>query len=178
MGLTCGRRRRRSTAHAAACRLYSACLRLCVQPDSWKLETIIPIPNKSGTATLTQLRPLKLLEVSKKAVQAILKRRMAAELEARNVLSDIQCGFRPGMSCHTAALRMQALFEDSQRHHRELHVVLLDIEKAYDSVDRSWGKGVALARLAVHPALIEWLTESDRDTKATVRTGWEPYLRA
>ena len=126
--------------NAAACRLYSACLRLCVQPESWKLETIIPIPKKAGAAALTQLRPLKLLEVAKKAVQAILKRRMATELEAKEVLNDIQCGFRPGMSCHTAALRMQALFEDAQRHHRELHVVLLDIEKAYDSVDRSWGK--------------------------------------
>lgn len=164
--------------HDLAIRLYSACLALCVQPDSWKRETIVPIPKKAGATSLNQLRPLKLLEVTKKAVLAIVKRRMATELEAKGVLDDVQCGFRPGFSCATAAIRMQALFESSRRHHRELHVVLLDIEKAYDSVQRSWGKGIALSRLAVDEAVIEWFTESDRDTCATVRTGWEPYLRS
>ena len=163
--------------HLLARRLYSACMGLRIQPAGWKSEIIIPIPKRTGALALSQLRPLKLLEVTKKAVLAIVKRRMAEEMEAAGVLDDVQCGFRPGFSCHTAAARMQTLFESARRHNRELHVVLLDIEKAYDSVDRSWGKGVALSRLGVDDATIEWLTESDRNTHATVRTGWEPYLR-
>lgn len=163
--------------HEAACALYSACLRLLVQPRGWSTEVVVPIPKEAGALELGAMRPLKLLEVTKKAVMAVVKRRMRAELEAAGVLSNRQCGFRQGYSCHTAALRLLALLEGARRDKAECHVVALDIAKAYDTVERGWGLGVALERLGVADEVVEWLWAGARDNVNWVRTGWEELLR-
>ena len=162
--------------HAFACRLYSAVLRLKVQPDSWRRDVLVPIPKKEGENRLDQLRPLKLLEVSKKAVQGIVKGRMREELEREGVLDGQQHGFRTGLSTATAAIPIVASFKQAMRERADIHAVFLDIAKAYDSVERGLGKGAALRRLGVGADVTEWLMETDRRCKTRVRTGWEPRL--
>jgi hypothetical protein len=122
------------------------------------------------------MRPLKLLEVTKKAVMSVVKRRMGAELEAAGVLSNRQCGFRPGYNCHIAALRLMAMLEGARRDKADCEVVALDISKAYDTVERGWGLGVALERLGVAGRVTEWLWAGSRDNVNWVRTGWEELL--
>ncbi|MFZ9959842.1 MAG: RNA-directed DNA polymerase, partial [Candidatus Limnocylindrus sp.] len=152
-------------------------MRLLVQPRGWSEEIVVPIPKAAGVLELGAMRPLKLLEVTKKAVMGILKARMRTEMEAAGVLSSRQCGFRQGYSCHIAALRLVALLEGARRDKSECHVVALDIAKAYDTVERGWGLGVALERLGVSGEVVEWLWAGSRDNVNWVRTGWEELLR-
>ena len=162
--------------HELACATYSACMRLKVHPSSWRQEVVVPIPKVIDSDALGDLRPLKLLEVTKKAVMSVIKGRMQGELEARGILSEVQAGFRPGLNCHLAALRLQTAYEAARRDREELHVVAMDIAKAYDSVERGWGKGVALERLGVDRGVTEWFMAADRLSYNWVRTGWEPLL--
>ncbi len=55
-------------------RLYSACLRLKIVPDQRLVEIVCPV-SKSGSPVCRtdDLRPIKLLEVAKKAVLSIVK---------------------------------------------------------------------------------------------------------
>jgi hypothetical protein len=163
--------------HSRVRRLYSACMRLMVQPLGWRREIVVPIQKVAKSTALENLRPLKLLEVTKKAVMAIIKRRMSVDVERQGVLSQAQCGFRAGFNCHLAGLKLMAQLEAARRNREEVQVVALDIAKAYDSVERGWGKAVSLKRLAVADDVIEWLMEADRHNINSVKTGWEAYLR-
>ena len=63
------------------CAIYSSIITLKVIPAQWKLEIIVPIPKKQNSQRVLDLRPLKLLEVARKAVFAIINRRMQRAVE-------------------------------------------------------------------------------------------------
>jgi hypothetical protein len=105
------------------CSIYSSIISLKVIPAQWKLETIVPIPKKQNSKRLLDLRPLKLLEVARKAVFAIINRRMQRAVEKAGLLSSRQFGFRSLRGCSFAGIATVAAFEDAIRHRRELHAV-------------------------------------------------------
>ena len=155
-------------------RAYSAGMRLKVVPDQWLEEVICPI-SKSGSPVCRtdDLRPIKLLEVSKKAVLSILKARLRLVLENSGILDEAQHGLRPGRGTQTATIAVMSMYERAERNHQPLTGVFLDIKKAYDSVERGAGKAMALRRLGVDEETIEYLVHVDRGNTNWVRTGWE-----
>ena len=60
--------------------LSQACLRLKIVPDQWLVEIFCPV-SKSGSPVCRtdDLRPIKLLEVAKKAVLSIVKVRCPSQ---------------------------------------------------------------------------------------------------
>ena len=99
---------------------------------------------------MDKLRPLKLLEVAQKGVVSIVKGRMRDKLEELGLLHGAQNAFRAerytGMSTMVALLNAA---EAANSYRQDLHVVLLDIRKAYVSVVRTLGKASALRRMGV-----------------------------
>ncbi len=93
-------------------RLYSACMRLKIMPDQWRVEIICPV-SKSGSPVCRtdDLRPIKLLEVSKKCVMKIIKERLCEVLEDSGILDEAQHGFRPGRGTQSAAVQVMAMYE-------------------------------------------------------------------
>ena len=156
--------------------LYSACLRLKVVPSQWKRSIVVPIPKKPGATSLNDLRPLKLLEVTRKAVLGIVKARIKDVLEREGVLHPAQHGFRSGRSTATAAMALLNAVEEARFLRRDLHVLCLDIRKAYDTVVRAVGVEGALRRLGVPMEVAELLMEVERGNENEVRTAWDPLL--
>ncbi len=157
--------------HARA--FYSALMRLCIMPRQWRREVLVPIPKKPGERRIDQLRPLKLLEVSRKLVMGVVKDRMRAQVEGAGLLGPNQFGFRSGRSCHAAATRVMSIIEIARRDGADVHAVFLDIKKAYDSVGRGLGLEAALRRFGINQSVVNWLMEGYRDSQTSVRTGWE-----
>ena len=114
---------------AVWCALYSACVELKIVPTQWRKAVVVPIPKKAGVTTLSALRPLKLLEITKKAVMCILKDRLTEVLEREGRFDNAQHGFRRKGNTHTAAIRLVDLAEEARRLELDMHVLFLDIKK-------------------------------------------------
>ena len=158
------------------CTLYSACLNLTIVPEAWRKAWVIPIPKQAGAKELRLLRPLKLLEVTRKAVLGILKERIKEEVEALCLLSSIQNGFRTGRNTATAAMQLALAYEHAAHLGRDLHVLGLDIRKAYNTVVKTIGIEAALRRFGIPMKAVEFLMEGERRSMNTVRSHWDGVL--
>ena len=69
------------------------------------------------------------------------------------MLPEAQCGFRPGRSTTDMMYVMRRLQEHGRLGRTPLSMCFIDLQKAYDSVDRSFLWAV-LARLGVPPRMI------------------------
>ena len=105
------------------------------------MEVICPVSKSGSPVCMTDdLRPIKLLEVSKKAVAKIIKERLRRVLENSGILDDAQFGFRAGRGTQAAAMRVMAMYERAERNHQPITGIFLDIKKAYDSVSEERAK--------------------------------------
>ena len=153
-------------------RLYNVCLQVIVMPDQWRFEVIVQVEKKAGARRMAQQRPLKLMEVMAKAVNSEVKEGLREVLEACGLLYYLQYAFRQNTGTQLAALTVVGMCEDAVRYKKELHFVMVDIRKAYDSVVRVLGKGGALRRMGVPLKVVEWLMEGGRRTRNEVKTLW------
>ncbi len=138
------------------------------------MEIVCPV-SKSGSPVCRtdDLRPIKLLEVAKKAVLSIVKDRLRAVLEPSGILNEAQHGFKAYRGPPTAGISVMALYERAERNRQPLTGIFLDIKKAYDSVERGAGKAMFLRRLGVDADTVEFFMHVDRGNTNWVRTGWE-----
>ena len=161
--------------HLTLLRLYNACLTLKVVPDTWRKELVSPIPKQPGADRVNLLRPIKLLEVTRKAVCGIIKDRVRAAMEGAKVLDQRQHGGRSGgLSTFSAVASVTRAFEDAIARRLDLHLLSVDIRKAYDTVTRTVGLHIAMRRLGIPQELCEWFLEVGRRNRNLVKCLWEP----
>jgi hypothetical protein len=152
-------------------------LKAVVIPDQWRESLIVLIPKELGTGELGKQRPIKLMEVVLKGFMAVIKDRLKEVVEREQLLHPAQMGLRARRQTATSAMAIVGAVEDARRYSKELlHLISLDIKKAYDLVVRTLGKGLALRRLGVPLKLVEFLLEADRRSDNHVRTFWYHYL--
>jgi hypothetical protein len=82
-------------------------------------------------------RPITLLPYMQRLLATIIDRVLRAAAAADNdiQISATQAGFVPGRGCHEQALLFHLLRADAELYQTPLHAVLLDIAKAFDSLD-------------------------------------------
>jgi hypothetical protein len=161
--------------HLALLRLYNACLALKVVPETWRKELISPIPKQPGADRVDLLRPIKLLEVTRKAVCGIIKDRVRAAVEGAKVLDQRQHGGRSGgFSTFSAVASVTRAFEDAIARRLDLHLLSVDIRKAYDTVNRTVGLHLAMRRVGIPEEICEWFMEVGRRNRNLVKCLWEP----
>lgn len=121
-------------------RLFNMCLQESVFPDCWKVSSVVPVFKNSGEKSDPKnYRPISLLPVVSKLFERLINNRLVQHLEATNLFSDYQYGFRSARS--TADL----LTVITERVYRSLdkcggaQAVALDISKAFDKV---WHAGL------------------------------------
>ena len=78
------------------------------------------------------------MEVIWKAVAAILNRRLTATITYYDFLH----GFRAGRSTGTTTLDLKLLHQVAALREKVLHMIFLDLHKAYDALDRSRFLGI------------------------------------
>ena len=121
------------------------------------------------------LRPIKLLEVTRKAVCGIIKDRVRDAVEGAKILDYRQHGGRSGgFSTYSAVTSVARVFEDAITRRLDLHLMSVDIRKAYDTVNRTVGLHLAMRRIGIPEDICEWFLEIGRRNSNLVKYLWEP----
>ena len=105
----------------------------CV-PRDWRRANVTPIFKKGCRTNPLNYRPISLTSVPCKIMERIVRKHLICHLEASNVLSKHQHGFRSGMSCLTQLLEYLSELENAMDDGDSIDTVYLDCSKAFDSV--------------------------------------------
>ena len=113
--------------------LFSKIFRQEKMPDSWRNSTMVPIyKGKGDIQDCTNYRGIKLISHTMKIYERIIEQR----IRNKTVMSEEQFGFMPGKGTIDAIFALRQLMEKYAEKQKELHLVFIDLEKAYDRVPR------------------------------------------
>ena len=103
-----------------------------------------------------------------KVLLKVVTRRLSAYCEAEGLLPEEQCGFRPDRSTTDMMFVVRRLQEVGQKAGVSLHICFVDLQKAYDTVDRTllWQ---VLTRIGVPPQMIAVIRQFHDGMRACVR---------
>ena len=105
-------------------------------PQQWKDATIKVLYKKSDRSNCNNYRGISLLSHAGKVLLKIVANRLSDYCEAHGILPDEQCGFRPERSTVGMLFVVRRLQELARRRRIPLYMCFVDLQKAYDSVDR------------------------------------------
>jgi hypothetical protein len=120
--------------------LINEVILLSDMPASWLKHDICPIPKPGWNGDINRTRPISLVEVLRKLVEKILNTRLATILESRQVLQGENAGFMPRSGLDELLWMLRGVLDDAKARSKEIWLVLLDIQRAYDHVS---GKGLS-----------------------------------
>lgn len=116
-------------------RLFNSCLKITYFPSPWKLGKIIAIPKPGKTNTIaTNYRPISLLSTIGKIFERLVLEKLKSFEEINKIFINEQCGFKSDHSAIHQVLRITEKATMNFNRHKSTGLVLLDIEKAFDSV--------------------------------------------
>ena len=107
----------------------------CVYPLKWKVANIVPVAKNNSANKPEDFRPISILSAISKVFEKLLSNQIVQHLEANNLLSEHQSGFRLGRSCNSAILNVM---EDIRRNFDSGQMsilILIDFSKAFDTVN-------------------------------------------
>ncbi len=104
-------------------------------PDDWKKAIIVPLyKGKGSRSECSSYRGITLLSVPGKVYGRILTERLMEVTEGK--VSEEQGGFRKGRGCVDQIFAMMMLVEEYLGKDKKLYAAFMDLEKAYDRIDR------------------------------------------
>ena len=106
-------------------------------PAEWARSIIVPIHKKGPTSDPNNFRGIALLSHLGKVLTRILNRRLVKWINANNLLSDVQAGFRKGYSTLNNIFILDTVIQDRMsRKNKSLYCCFVDIKKCFDWIDR------------------------------------------
>jgi len=139
-----------------------------ILPIDWRVSYICPIHKKGDKQVCSNYRGVALLDTAYKVLSYYILDRIKPLTE--QVVGDYQCGFRKNRSTTDQIFIIRQLFQKSWEYNKELLVIFVDFQKAYDSIDRT-----SITEILKHfnfPRKIVHLVEASiRQTKVRVKVG-------
>ena len=103
-------------------------------PSDWTKGTIIKLIKKGDALVCGNWRGVNIMPIPCKVLSIIILQRLQQKLDQH--LRDEEHGFRPGGSCADLIFTLRMLVDDSKEWNKKLYLLFIDLEKAFDSVDR------------------------------------------
>jgi len=135
-------------------------------PQDWRKSTLVPVyKNKGDAQDCSNYRGIKLMSHTMKLWERVIEQR----LRACTSISDNQFGFMPGRSTMEAIHLIRQMMEFYRVKKKDLHMVFIDLEKAYDKVPREilWW---AMLKKGIPRRYVDLVKDMYRDVSTNVRT--------
>ncbi|PKA52309.1 integrator complex subunit 11 [Apostasia shenzhenica] len=114
-------------------RLFNMILKTKRMSNEWRKSILVPIyKNKGDVQNYANYRGIKLMSHTLKLWERVIEQR----LRHNTKVSENQFGFMPGRSTIEAIHLLRSLIEKFKERKENLHLVFIDLEKAYDKVSR------------------------------------------
>lgn len=137
-------------------------------PQEWKDATIKVLYKKGDRSNCNNFRGISLLSHVGKVLAKTITNRLRAFCEANDLLPEEQCGFRPGRSTVCMLFVVRRLQELGRRRRIPLCMCFVDLQQAYDSVDRGMLWKV-LARNGIPAAMTAVIRKFHSGMRARIR---------
>ena len=105
-------------------------------PLQWKYTIVVLVHKGGDKSELKNYRPIAIINVIWKLCMIIVRYRVNIWVEESGMLGDVHGGFRKGRRTEDNIFIMERLIEMTRMGKVSLFVAFIDIEKAYDKVDR------------------------------------------
>lgn len=116
--------------------LFNQCLNQGVCPQEFKFATITPLVKKNPRSDPCNYRPISCVPFLAKLLESFLNDQIVAYLTISNYLHPKQFGFRKGCSSALALAHMYRVITAAWEKKQSIIAIFLDVEKAFDSLDR------------------------------------------
>ena len=107
-----------------------------IVPKSWKKGRLVLIHKKGPTTDVGNYRPLTVLESLTGLYTKLLNKRLVSVVEEHKLLGEVQNGFRKTRSGADCGFILNTVLWKTAAQRKKVHLAFLDLQKAYDSVDR------------------------------------------
>ncbi|RZB98883.1 LINE-1 retrotransposable element ORF2 protein [Glycine soja] len=147
-------------------KLFNEIMRSKRMPEEWRRSMLVPIyKNKGDIQNCANYRGIKLMSHTMKLWERVIERRLRKETQ----VTENQFGFMPGRSTMEAIYLLWRVMEQYRMDQQDLHLIFIDLEKAYDRVPREilWK---ALEKKGVRVAYIRAIQDMYDRVSTSVRT--------
>jgi len=153
----------RKAIHATLVRVWDEGL-----PPALKVADLVSLPKKGDSGYAHNRRGVQILDKMYQLKAMIFADRLNHATEDR--ILELQCGFRRQRGCCDQRCTLQLAIDEALERRRPLHVALVDLEKAFDRVDRG-----ALFAIMQHYGVDGTLLEQAKDllTDTSARVRWQ-----
>ena len=103
-------------------------------PNDWNVSVVIPIHKNGPKTQCENYRGISLLSVPGKVYARIIETRLREIVESK--IEQYQSGFRAGRSVQDHIFAIRQLSEKTYRFNEKAHLCFIDLQKAFDSVNR------------------------------------------
>jgi len=158
--------------HRALTKMFRLCQEAQWTPPDWNVEVVKLLHKGGPQEDLGNYRGVSLTSNIGKVFAGIIATRLSKEVEERGLLPECQAGFRKGRSVEDNLFVLGAVIESAKRRRSPLVLAFVDVQKAYDTVNRDvlW---VKLQNLGISEGCLGLIQSLYRDTRRTVE--WKTY---
>jgi Reverse transcriptase (RNA-dependent DNA polymerase) len=135
--------------------IINTSIRTGVFPAPWKKAKVKPLLKKGNKMKKENYRPVSLLPVASKVLEAVVNKQVVEHLEGQGILPPHQHGFRRGRSTTTALISMHSAWIKAYEEGKNTGIILWDLSAAFDLIDHS----ILIKKMEVYgfdPVSVAW----------------------